>query len=119
MHISEKTLSFLNGEFEVSDGDGASREEAIRLAGIKTYFIEKVLKSVREDQRLSQILSNSYVNNNKSFLSTVSSRHVGRVEDELFISEQRRGNYATLVDQLCSVLTCDRVLISRNSSLRP
>lgn len=48
MHISEKTLSFLNGEFEVTDGDGASREEAIRLAGIKTYFIVKILKPVSE-----------------------------------------------------------------------
>ena len=46
VHISEKTMSFLNGEFEVTDGDGASREEAIRLAGIKTYLIVKVLKPV-------------------------------------------------------------------------
>ena len=46
VHISEKTLSFLNGEFEVEDGDGASREEAIRLASIKTYFIVRVIKPV-------------------------------------------------------------------------
>ena len=46
MHISEKTYSFLKGEFDVIDGDGASREEAIRLAGIKTYFIVKILKPV-------------------------------------------------------------------------
>lgn len=46
VHISEKTYSFLNGEFEVKDGDGASREEAIRLAGVKTYLIVKVLKQV-------------------------------------------------------------------------
>jgi PREDICTED: similar to AGAP009315-PA len=46
VHISEKTLSFLNGEFEVCNGDGASREEAIRLANIRTYFIVKVLKPV-------------------------------------------------------------------------
>ena len=46
VHISEKTKNFLNGEFEVTDGDGASREEAIRLAGMKTYFIVRVLKPV-------------------------------------------------------------------------
>ncbi|KAG1656651.1 Adenylate cyclase type 3 [Nymphon striatum] len=44
VHISEKTLSFMNGEFEVCPGDGETREEAIRLAGIKTYLIVKVLK---------------------------------------------------------------------------
>ncbi|XP_076349740.1 adenylate cyclase type 3-like [Tachypleus tridentatus] len=44
VHISERTLSFLNDEFEVIRGDGASREEAIKLAGIKTYLIVGVLK---------------------------------------------------------------------------
>ncbi|KAG1656649.1 hypothetical protein GQR58_023792 [Nymphon striatum] len=34
----------MNGEFEVCPGDGETREEAIRLAGIKTYLIVKVLK---------------------------------------------------------------------------
>lgn len=48
VHISERTYSFLNGEFEVTDGDGASREEAIRLAGVKTYLITKVLKPYPE-----------------------------------------------------------------------
>ena len=48
VHISEKTYSFLGGEFEVIDGDGASREEAIRLAGIKTYLVTKVLKEYPE-----------------------------------------------------------------------
>ncbi|XP_064481117.1 adenylate cyclase type 3-like isoform X2 [Ornithodoros turicata] len=42
VHISEKTLNFLNGEFEVGPGDGGSREEALRP--LKTYFITKVLK---------------------------------------------------------------------------
>ncbi|GBN02686.1 Adenylate cyclase type 3 [Araneus ventricosus] len=44
VHISEKTLSFLKGEFEVVPGDGMSREEALRQAGLETYFITKVLK---------------------------------------------------------------------------
>jgi len=46
VHISNATLRFLNGEFEVSDGDGETREEALRLANIKTYFIDRVKKPV-------------------------------------------------------------------------
>ena len=46
VHISEKTLNFLDGEFEIIDGDGASREEVVRLSGIKTYFITKIIKPV-------------------------------------------------------------------------
>lgn len=46
MHISEKTLSFLSGEFEVEPALGEKREEALRIAGLKTYFIKKVLKPV-------------------------------------------------------------------------
>jgi hypothetical protein len=59
VHISEKTLNFLHGEFEVIDGDGASREEAIRLAGIKTYFIVRVLKPVSLIQEIFKSISNS------------------------------------------------------------
>ncbi|XP_054718296.1 adenylate cyclase type 3-like isoform X2 [Uloborus diversus] len=44
VHISEKTLGFLNGEFEVAPGDGMSREEALRSACLETYFIVRVLK---------------------------------------------------------------------------
>ncbi|XP_055634057.1 adenylate cyclase type 3 [Toxorhynchites rutilus septentrionalis] len=44
VHLSEKTLSFLNGEFEVEPAYGEKREEALRIAGLKTYFITKVLK---------------------------------------------------------------------------
>ncbi|KAG4080688.1 hypothetical protein HA402_013218 [Bradysia odoriphaga] len=44
VHISEKTLSFLSGEFEVEPALGEKREEALRIAGLKTYFIKKVLK---------------------------------------------------------------------------
>jgi len=46
VHISNATLRFLNDEFEVCDGDGAKREEALRLANIKTYFIVRVKKPV-------------------------------------------------------------------------
>lgn len=48
VHISEKTLSFLSGEFEVEPAFGEKREEALRIAGLKTYFIKKVLKPVSE-----------------------------------------------------------------------
>ncbi|XP_022190546.2 adenylate cyclase type 3 [Nilaparvata lugens] len=44
VHISEKTLSYLNGEFEVEPALGEKREEMLRMAGIKTFFIVKVLK---------------------------------------------------------------------------
>ena len=46
VHISEKTLSYLNGEFEVEPGLGEKREETLRMAGIKTFFIVKALKPV-------------------------------------------------------------------------
>ncbi|XP_026322026.1 adenylate cyclase type 3-like isoform X2 [Hyposmocoma kahamanoa] len=44
VHISEVTLSFLNDEFEVEPAHGERREEMLRQAGIKTYFIVRVLK---------------------------------------------------------------------------
>nr|XP_029727324.1 adenylate cyclase type 3-like [Aedes albopictus]XP_029727325.1 adenylate cyclase type 3-like [Aedes albopictus]XP_029727326.1 adenylate cyclase type 3-like [Aedes albopictus]XP_029727327.1 adenylate cyclase type 3-like [Aedes albopictus] len=44
VHLSDKTLSFLNGEFEVEPAYGEKREEALRIAGLKTYFITKVVK---------------------------------------------------------------------------
>lgn len=43
MHISEKTLGYLKGEFEVEPAFGEKREESLRIAGLKTYFIKKVL----------------------------------------------------------------------------
>lgn len=46
VHISEKTLNFLKGEFEVEPAYGEKREESLRIAGLKTYFITKVLKPV-------------------------------------------------------------------------
>ncbi|KAF6214564.1 hypothetical protein GE061_009307 [Apolygus lucorum] len=49
VHISEKTLSFLNGEFEVEPAYGEKREESLRMAGLKTYFISKVNKPFKGD----------------------------------------------------------------------
>lgn len=39
VHVSETTLGFLNDEFEVEPAHGEKREEILRIAGIKTYFI--------------------------------------------------------------------------------
>ncbi|XP_012525724.1 adenylate cyclase type 3 [Monomorium pharaonis] len=44
VHISNATLSFLNGEFEVEPAHGEDREEALQKAGLVTYFIVKALK---------------------------------------------------------------------------
>ncbi|XP_022908254.1 adenylate cyclase type 3 [Onthophagus taurus] len=44
VHISATTLSFLSGEFEVEPAYGEKRDESLRIAGLKTYFIVKVLK---------------------------------------------------------------------------
>lgn len=44
VHISEVTKSYLNDEFEVEPAHGERREEMLRQAGIKTFFIVKVLK---------------------------------------------------------------------------
>lgn len=48
VHISEKTVQFLNNEFELEDGSGYSREETIRLSGLKTYLIVRVIKPYPE-----------------------------------------------------------------------
>lgn len=49
VHISEVTLSFLHDEFEVEPAHGERREAMLRQAGIKTYFIVRVLKPVSEN----------------------------------------------------------------------
>lgn len=69
VHISEKTYSYLDGEFEVIDGDGASREEAIRLAGIKTYLVTKVLKEYPEGTLDEHKLSSNFPSPRQSIKS--------------------------------------------------
>lgn len=49
MHISEVTLSFLHDEFEVEPAHGERREEMLRQAGYKTYFITRVIKPFVSD----------------------------------------------------------------------
>lgn len=62
MHISEKTLSFLNGEFEVEPALGEKREETLRMAGIKTFFIVKTLKPVSKKQMSKNYQEPTYLN---------------------------------------------------------
>lgn len=52
VHISATTLSYLNGEFEVEPAYGEKRDEALRIAGLKTYFIVKVLKPFEPPNKL-------------------------------------------------------------------
>ncbi|KAK4879693.1 hypothetical protein RN001_007839, partial [Aquatica leii] len=49
VHISATTYSYLNGEFEVEPGYGEKREESLRIAGLKTFFIVRVLKPYQPD----------------------------------------------------------------------
>ncbi|KAF5300267.1 hypothetical protein FQA39_LY11124 [Lamprigera yunnana] len=49
VHISATTYSFLNGEFEVEPAYGEKREETLRIAGLKTYFIVRVLIPYQPD----------------------------------------------------------------------
>nr|XP_050847572.1 adenylate cyclase type 3 [Vespula vulgaris] len=44
VHVSNVTLSFLNHEFEIEPAFGEQREDALKKAGIVTYFIVKALK---------------------------------------------------------------------------
>ena len=46
VHISEVTSQFLSGEFELEPGDGESREDALRQAGIKSFLVKSVSKAV-------------------------------------------------------------------------
>lgn len=54
VHISEKTLQCLNGEFEVEPAYGEKREETLRIAGLRTYFIKKVLKHVSRFEKIQR-----------------------------------------------------------------
>lgn len=59
VHISEKTLQCLNGEFEVEPAYGEKREETLRIAGLRTYFIKKVLKHVSLNRKIRRFQQNS------------------------------------------------------------
>ncbi|XP_059220798.1 adenylate cyclase type 3 [Stomoxys calcitrans] len=70
VHISDKTLAYLNGEFEVEPAYGEKREEALRIAGLKTYFIVKVLKPFASPsaKKINETQSNQGNNDNDDTL---------------------------------------------------
>lgn len=49
VHISNRTLGFLDGAFETERAYGEKREEMLRAANITTYFITKTLKPFAGD----------------------------------------------------------------------
>nr|XP_053644581.1 adenylate cyclase type 3-like [Cherax quadricarinatus] len=55
VHISNKTLEYIGGEFEVEPAYGERREDALRAAGLKTYFISKVLRPYKPRPSLQMI----------------------------------------------------------------
>ena len=46
VHISSSTATCLMGEFELEHGEGDTREDGIKQAGIKTYLIKRIIKPV-------------------------------------------------------------------------
>ena len=40
MHITEETLKYLNGDFEVEPGNGGERHQYLKEHDIKTYLIK-------------------------------------------------------------------------------
>jgi len=81
VHISEDTVKFLNGEFELEDGAGYTREETIRSYGIKTYLIVKVLKPYPEgtldEKQINQTENNieqSTANEQQKLLQDINSQ---------------------------------------------
>lgn len=76
VHISDKTLAFLNGEFEVEPAFGEKREELLRIAGLKTYFITKVVKPVSGD--VSNLIGETCVliNQGLNFQSMTNSKKI-------------------------------------------
>ena len=39
VHVSSRTLGFLDDQFEVEAAHGEKREQVLRMAGIETFFI--------------------------------------------------------------------------------
>uniref|UniRef100_A0A8D8TR29 adenylate cyclase n=1 Tax=Cacopsylla melanoneura TaxID=428564 RepID=A0A8D8TR29_9HEMI len=49
VHISEKTLCYIDGNFEVEPAFGENREETLRQAGLKTYFIVNTIIPFKDE----------------------------------------------------------------------
>lgn len=78
VHISEDTVEFLNGEFELEDGLGYTREETIKSLGIKTFLIVKVLKPYPEgtldDKSVNENLDSSQTIEQQKLLQEVANQ---------------------------------------------
>jgi hypothetical protein len=59
VHVSNVTLDCLNGAFEVEKAGGEKREEALRQAGLTTYFIIKAV--VRPVSQMNQQRSKEFI----------------------------------------------------------
>ncbi|CAG0924024.1 unnamed protein product, partial [Notodromas monacha] len=70
VHVSNVTHDCLNGAFEVEKANGEKREEALRQAGLTTYFIIKVIKPLKQGGQeetngdISQLLDPEVSDNN-------------------------------------------------------
>ncbi|XP_068903949.1 adenylate cyclase type 3 isoform X2 [Tenebrio molitor] len=84
VHISATTLSFLSGEFEVEPAYGEKREEALRIAGLKTYFIGKVLKPFQPPAQEVQNGSGIVPEEDSCVISEVAD---GKDEDETEVND--------------------------------
>uniref|UniRef100_A0A1I8MJ11 Adenylate cyclase type 3 n=1 Tax=Musca domestica TaxID=7370 RepID=A0A1I8MJ11_MUSDO len=90
VHISDKTLAYLNGEFEVEPAYGEKREEALRIAGLKTYFIVKVLKPFASPsaKKINETQTNAGNNDNDDTL-----------DEELLATDKNTDDTAKEIDE--------------------
>ncbi|KAL9924108.1 adenylate cyclase type 3 isoform X1 [Glossina fuscipes] len=84
VHISDKTLAFLSGEFEVEPAYGEKREEALRIAGLKTYFITKVVKPFASPSSKKTHETENYPDTlDEDFLPETSSTSNGQQKEQI------------------------------------
>lgn len=82
VHVSNATLSFLNGEFEVEPAYGERREEALKKAGLVTYFIVRALKPFKPAVTKSLAsLADAEITNNRMTMEHMDGRNKEDSED--------------------------------------
>lgn len=89
MHISNTTLSFLNGEFEVERAYGENREEALQKAGLVTYFIVRALKPFKPAVTKS-LASLVDVENSRRIMESAPNRRNNKEDTEEFRQRLRK-----------------------------
>ncbi|RLU19233.1 hypothetical protein DMN91_007790 [Ooceraea biroi] len=90
VHISNATLSFLNGEFEVEPAHGENREEALQKAGLVTYFIVRALKPFKPAVTKSLASLADAENSQRTMESAQGSRNNSREDSEEFQQRLRK-----------------------------